>query len=96
MSEISSGDTVYIVNTYCSAAYEKPVAFIDRAVVDAIVPGYGVIRKIGDRPLPAIQKDVFSSEKEAAAEAARRIRDSLGRITVAYEAKIKELESLSA
>lgn len=94
MSDIKTGDTVYVVSS-CTPVSADPVAWVHETVVDSVVPGYGIVRKIGDSPFPEKSANVFATKSDANLACASRLRAALERITETYEKRIAELESRS-
>jgi hypothetical protein len=94
MSEINPGDTVYVIASG-AGAFSDPLAYVHETVVDSLVPGYGIIRKIGDVQFPESEENIFASSVDAHRECASRLRSVLAKINAAYERRIAELESRS-
>ena len=72
---------------------EFPATYIEEAEVVVEIPGYGIIRKIGNHSIPCPSSDVFESRESAESAAAARLRNRLAEISIRYE---KKIEGLSA
>ena len=93
MSEtLIAGETVYIA----SASPSAECAFVHEAVVEAVIPGYGIIRKIGGHSYTIRSEDVYSSKREAHLVVISRLQTQLEKINERYAAKISDLESRGA
>lgn len=93
MMNPTEGQTVYVL--YVADSGREPYVHIEEAVVDSVVPGFGITRTVSGKQYPAESKSVFETEKLAAAAAAARMRSSLAQISISYEKKIEELEALA-
>jgi hypothetical protein len=95
MSEPPSvGETVYIAGAAVMPC--DPVAFVHEAVVEAVVPGYGIVRKIAGNSYTSKSEDVYLSKREAYLAVALRLRRQLEKISEIYAARISEMESRCA
>jgi len=92
MSDIKSGDTVFVVSSCVGPSFD-PVAYVHETVVDSVIPGYGIVRKIGDSQFPEKSVNVFATKSDASLAAVSRLRAALERITESYEKRIAEMES---
>lgn len=90
MSEASSKKPTFVLTV---VGGESPLAFIEEAEVVSEVPGYGIIRKIGNVSIPYPASSVFESRELAASAAASRLRLQLAEISMRYEKKIEELSA---
>lgn len=93
-SSINPGDTVYVIAA-SAGAFSDPVAYVHETIVDSVVPGYGIVRKIGDVRFPESDDNVFANSVDANKELAIRLKSVLAKIVATYERRIAELESRS-
>jgi hypothetical protein len=87
---VKAGDEVY---SLILVEGDRPAAIIQKSTVTGLIPGYGVVRKIGDHVFTSRDADVFITRQEAADTAIERLRNSLQKITDEYERQIASLET---